>query len=532
LLGGSILDRIVEDAKQLKTKPIFIKTKEPPPTLYWPRCHAEIWIEQERAINEVLSRFRNDYRIVILSAPTGAGKEAVHVTIARYYGGQIIKLNKRLQQELWKYEVPPIFGRNEYDCAILCEVYGEGKADKAPCLLKKKDGIPCPIKQELQEEERCNGDHSSCILYFGSCLCKQCEWSGANRFIDGVLDGGGIITSNHGNFWKWRQKSTFNGFDEAEKIFGAGMQRIKLSTSVEVENSEEGIRKALTKEIDHVREEISKVKEMVGKIDVRKAAELVYKLELKLERLYDFYTNVDICFAYKNYVEILPTEMAVRVKRIVGNAYCLLVSATPVGPFPQVRYEVPHRHAVYRFYTSNLSVTRPNHTEAMEKASNDLINVCSRFIEEELTEKIVVECVSYSNIEYLSKKLSSHFLVSSQVRNRYRQSIEEFIASNADIFLGAGISRGIDFSQQEIALAVLFKVPYPTLDERIKAIIERAGREYYDLVALREAIQFCGRVAREQKFAVSLILDLAFERLYQRYYDWVPLWFRERFRSI
>ena len=85
---------------------------------------------QREVIEKIISAYENGKKYVILNAPTGSGKSAIGLTVARYYTcSYFLTSQKVLQEQYYKdFKIPYVFGRASYTCRrdslLTCE-FGE-----------------------------------------------------------------------------------------------------------------------------------------------------------------------------------------------------------------------------------------------------------------------------------------------------------------------------------------------------------------------------------------------------------------------
>lgn len=107
---------------------------------------------QREAILEIYDAFLSGRRYVILEGPTGTGKSAIAMTLARLYGAFMATSQKTLQNQYAEDfpELAVVKGRNAYRCDVI-----DGFADVAPCVeFKKRTLSPCYLTSRGDYDDR------------------------------------------------------------------------------------------------------------------------------------------------------------------------------------------------------------------------------------------------------------------------------------------------------------------------------------------------------------------------------------------
>lgn len=109
---------------------------------------------QKRVLDEVDQALKSGFKFIFLEAPTGFGKSAVAVTLARFFGSShLCTSTKDLQNQYsrdfsYLYEVK---GRNNFQCIVKEDMGINENCDYGPCL--KDDDYDCLYKTRLSDYE-------------------------------------------------------------------------------------------------------------------------------------------------------------------------------------------------------------------------------------------------------------------------------------------------------------------------------------------------------------------------------------------
>ncbi len=94
--------------------------------------------------------------------------------------------------------------------------------------------------------------------------------------------------------------------------------------------------------------------------------------------------------------------------------------------------------------------------------------------------------------------------------------------------MGCGMREGIDLHGVRARWQVVTKIPFPNLGNATVRRRADLDAEWYDVEAVRQLIQMCGRVCRgPDDYGVTYIIDPRFKSLYERREYLFPTWFSE-----
>ena len=112
----------------------------------------------------------------------------------------------------------------------------------------------------------------------------------------------------------------------------------------------------------------------------------------------------------------------------------------------------------------------------------------------------------------------------------FNQHIE---SKEPTVILSPSMTEGFDFHGHLARFAVLAKVPYASLgDKQVAAKLER-NPEWYSQMTAQTIVQACGRIVRsETDHGICYILDADFLRLWSKYENLFPKWFRKAVKIV
>jgi ATP-dependent DNA helicase DinG len=107
---------------------------------------------QEKVINDIDQALKSGFEYIFLEAPTGFGKSAVAVTLARFLGSSHICTSTKDLQTQYTRDFPYISevkGRNNFDCIVKEDMGIKESCEYGPCL--KDDEYDCLYKTKLND---------------------------------------------------------------------------------------------------------------------------------------------------------------------------------------------------------------------------------------------------------------------------------------------------------------------------------------------------------------------------------------------
>lgn len=144
-------------------------------------------------------------------------------------------------------------------------------------------------------------------------------------------------------------------------------------------------------------------------------------------------------------------------------------------------------------------------------------------------EKGVIHTHSYRIKEYVMANICSERLLANDDSSKRDRIIRQFIGSREPLVLVTPSAyEGVDFKHDICRWQVVCKMPYPDLaDKQVRRRME-LDRKWYQWRAVLRLVQTYGRGMRaEDDWCRTYILDESFSRLMQRNMDMFPEWFRE-----
>lgn len=481
-------------------------------------------LHHNKAISEILS---SDFSI--LSAPTGTGKTAVYLTAAYESGLPSIVIVPRngLQIQISSYEMPflliPLFERSK-EC-------NKREGEVSPCAAKfRKDGRWYFLL---------NGEYKEYP-------CDDCPYEKKKYKISELLkDANCCPILNQGNFFRFLHDAEFIIVDEADETLKSIQSAISHKISHKISHREEDVDVVLDIIYNETREECE---HLISLMEEERDHNTLVKLNAKLNKLtrklrkIEFFTRyyescgnlITYIRGNRTYVEIFedPIETARRI--FAGKKVCLVSATLKSEHAKEVYFEHPFRQRVISAKIANLSmrsVSKDNNV--LKKAASFIEEICD-FVSNLTSVRVIIHAGNlHTHGKYIYDMLKDRKAILME-RGKQTEAITKFLKGDYDILIGVAMEHGYDLS--EVALQFVLKVPYSDLkDPRIAAIKKKLKNfdEWYCLDALHRLIQACGRNARSPNdFAITIIVDECFERLYKQFEHKIPEWFKKRVVSV
>ena len=107
---------------------------------------------QDNVLGELDQALKSDYKFIFLEAPTGFGKSAVAVTLARFLGSSHICTSTKDLQTQYNRDFPylsEVKGRNNFPCIVKEDMGIRESCEYGPCL--KDDDFDCLYKTRMSD---------------------------------------------------------------------------------------------------------------------------------------------------------------------------------------------------------------------------------------------------------------------------------------------------------------------------------------------------------------------------------------------
>lgn len=522
--------------------------------------------QQKEAIDFALDAFINKgKKFVILELGTGCGKSACAVAISKYLskhektgdsyekGSWILTTQKILQDQYAKDFGPPKGTCRSVKSAsnYKCDYFKKNKCSDSLHLLKEADPdskfykqcyYNCKYKQQkraflvadlgitnfpyfLTETAYVGKILPRQLLIIDEChtiedeLSKFIEVIVSERFASGILNLNMPDIRNQSEAVLWVKNNYLPALNEKIKEVSEELKELQLQNK---EDSDE------TRKVASNKERLSKHKTKIDKfIAIYTKENWVFNLipswnrsGRKLE-----FKSIDVGeYAHEHLFRYGDKILLMSATILNKEAFCESIGIkledtefiSIDSPFPKENAPV--------FYIPAGDMSKRKIDETLP----NLAEIVKALIDEHKGEKGVIHTRTFKIANYLNKHIkSSRFLIHDS--DNREEILNKHLKSKKDtILLSPSSTEGLDLKDDLSRFQIVCKVHWPYLgDELVKRRMEKYDH-WYPYQAVKSLIQARGRSIRtSDDFAVSYILDDAFERLYSQNIKLFPKYFRE-----
>lgn len=520
---------------------------------------------QKKVLEKATQEFQKGTDVVIIEAPTGFGKSAVNVALARqfesaFYTTPQRKLVNQLanDEKLQKY-LEPLLGRDTYTC----EYSGENCRD---CYVRDKENESCYKKAVGEQEGTCTYweqklttmESPIALLTFAYLIidnglpeeysfkdrdllildeCHSLEGQVASMFAGYTVSPYSLPKISSGNLW-----DELSEFPEDAKKIGDITEWLDEVREKCQNYIAGGYGSTKSKYVEKCTQMVDRIRYMEGEIDdgrewVFDTKEVSWKNK-KVLRPHIKPVSVD---------RFLRENIWSRADKIVLSSATIPFRGKPdrwlkrLGLHYDYINSKPVSYKKFRvpmtFPVENRPISLAHLGGKMTRKKEDenwRINVklVREILDKHKEERGVVHTVSYNRARNLAFDLNRDCYVHKPPLERDGDQngdvIDRWEESGKDVLLSPAVSEGVDLKYDMCRFQVLFKVPYPSLsDSRVEHLIsERSEWDWYFEEAMKDVVQSYGRAVRSKTDeAVYYVVDKSFKDLINRTNP--PKWFIE-----
>ena len=122
----------------------------------------------------------------------------------------------------------------------------------------------------------------------------------------------------------------------------------------------------------------------------------------------------------------------------------------------------------------------------------------------------------------------SHPRLMFHTRNNKADQFSKWTRSEDGVFIGAGMTEGINLKGKLASWQIITKCPFPSLGDPAIRAKKSLDETWYVWVTIRDVLQAYGRVCRgPEDMGRTFIIDSAFTMLYNKHRNLFPTWFKE-----
>lgn len=497
---------------------------------------------QAEALERARAAFEAGKRFVVVEAPTGSGKSAIAVTLAREANSAYVLTNQKILQHQYVTDFPDLAlmkGRSNYDCLV-----APTHAAAAPCIAGRR--FPA---------------------------CDDCPYFTAKD----VAMAANVTTLNYAYFLA--ELNYAGGFkdrellvlDEAHNAEGAlmGFVQVYLSEPLLLRAGidlplppnlgEEQLFEFAEALLPELRRRASEVELELAKEGTQSSAG-VERLRVKqwldttVERvtiLLDTHFGGDVEWVPERFRgqggEVLvfkPVDVAPLAEPFLFTygERVLMLSATILDAptFLRSLGIEPEEAEIIRVPSSFPPENRPIEVvpsarltrHHLDKDLPKLVAAIAELARRHEDEKGIIHAHSYRIANYVAANLPEEVrwrvLTHTGAEGRDHALARHLEGDAPTILLTPSMTEGIDLADDRARWQVLCKVPYPNLGDRQVAARMQRDRDWYDWRTTLAVVQAYGRTVRsETDHAVTYLLDADFPNFIRRQQRRLPDWFLE-----
>lgn len=530
-------------------------------------------VEQESCLNEILPQLKAGKRFIVADLPTGIGKSAIGITIARWAvdnlkaksdksndGAYFLTTQKILQDQYMKdfakFGMKNIKSASNYSChfepredcaaaAKMSQLKGQTEWRKA-C-----DGIKCHYRQKKQEFTSSNLSVTS-FAYFlrdsklprkkvliideahalESELMNYVEVSISQRFVENILNIKFPKYKEVGKkFMDWVMKDYFNAL-----------------TSEYMEKHE------LVNKIKDLPHNNSAIKDILNKFSVLKnnydkMVRFRNSYEKNKENWVEFLEERHSKFGKSKVLKFKPVNIAEFVKPYIYNRadYIIMMSATILN----TENFCKNSGLKYEYEKGNICSIAKNSpfpaknrkilflpTGRMSKANiNDTLpkmrDQIKDLLEMHHEDKGIIHAHSYKVAQYLYDNLKDKRLLIHGSHDRDEVLQEHYDSKHPTVLISPSMTEGVDLKGDLSRFQIIAKIPFPYMGDRQVKRKMAIDKDWYGFETLKKLIQSTGRSIRSyDDYATTYILDESWRFFYNRNYNMFPIWFKDAYYDL
>lgn len=497
---------------------------------------------QREAIDAVRDAFARGRRFVVVEAPTGAGKSAIAVTVAREIGDGYVLTAQKILQDQYARDFPDLAlmkGRANYDCLV-----APTHAAAAPCIVGRRfpqcDACPYFTAKDLA----LGADTVITNYAYYLAELNYAKGLGARELL--------VLDEAHGAEAALMSFVEVTIADEAMARAGIDARIPGLADRTGMFDFAEDLEPVLRSRAEEIGRELE-----AGGTSERETLRLIQQkqwcdqLATRLEQLCDS--------RYEDFVEwtvetrhvdggavvtFKPVTVASFAERyLFGHARrVLMMSATILDPATYLRsLGIPEGEAeVIRMPSTFPPRNRPIHLRPVARLTRHwlerdlprLVAELDQILDAHPDDKGVIHAHSYRITAHIARHVADRHR-ERLVTHRSSEGRDDALRRHVDsdrptVLLTPSMTEGIDLAGDLSRWQVICKIPYPYLgDAQIAARAERDS-DWYDWRTCLTIVQGYGRSVRsDDDWAVTYILDADFPKFYARQRARFPEWFRE-----
>ena len=542
--------------------------------------HASMRPFQEGVLKQIEAALGDKKRFIILEAPTGLGKSAVAIALARHLGtAYVLTSTKQLQDQYYtSYDVPMTMGKSNFTCKIKTRAGTYPPCSQGRCEADWKL-IECPhylpMKKYDERAKRLEGNpvalerlkRKLCPYYVNKFDAFRAPVMVANypfflaeaRYTTDIKKRNLIVCDEAHDLERQLvtsaaftfRRSTVYSFTEVDghpvKKRDVVIQDMgQESPSAWVPQIEKAVA-ALDAYLDaHMKDGLFQEKivtcrnaleAMKGFLDDLKKRPHNWVVN-SVKSSMDATGGASVDEAVFQSLDVSPyagvifgkgeTVLLMSATIFSKDLFCSSLGIPPDQvAFISVKessFPVENRR-IHALNTAHLS------KETMESSLASIAKEVDAIMDRHSSERGIIHTTTYTQARYITEHVSPANrarLITTEKAGSVATLIRTHSTNPNSVLLSPSLNQGVDLKDDLARFAVICKVPYPDLSERRTRVKLKRDPNWYAWQTALRIVQTYGRTVRgPEDHAVTYILDANFGRLLEKHPDMFPDYFKD-----
>lgn len=544
---------------------------------------------QKEAIEFALKAFSEGKRIVIIEAPTGSGKTAIGMTIAKFFDNMYwLTATKQLQDQLvdeYGSLVVELKGRNAYECDVWDRVKNKRRWNLTltPSQIEKLDSgfRNCAVglckSNVLGSRTKCkfcfeNPDEGiflpSGMSYSACAYYEQLHKALGARFM--CMNFSSFLYQTTFTKDRFVEPRELLITDEAHNLGQEILSFINVSLSdadlrdhgylLPVFDSPNAYKDWFVNEgiVDLFKQLEEVAVESEDHVAAQDYSRIIGKLEMFINREFDdcewvveHEMRVSPSLGEYRTLNLKPVLVGDFVNNIVfkHGQKILLLSATilDVDVFCNTigvdRSEVAAMRLKNRFPVDNRPIyywpvdQMTGGKDKMDLWGPEMVRAVEKLVRKYSHQRGIIHTHNNAIMDYLvlncEPSVSRRFKTSKDYPNK-SDLLDSHAYAHDSVIVSPSMYEGVDLKDDLSRFQIVCKMPFANFyDDKQLAARMALDDKYYDWMTVLRLVQSVGRSVRSSTdYADTYIIDKSFDRLYKKAYKMFPSWFKEAVKHI
>lgn len=501
---------------------------------------------QREAIEAAQDAFKRGKRFVVIEAPTGAGKSAIAVTLARQANTSYLLTAQKLLQDQYSNDFADLSimkGRSNYPCLV-----APTHAAAAPCIAGRKfpecDECPYFVQKDIAmvaENTVMNYAYYLAELnYAGGFQPRELLVLDEAHNVEGSLMGFIQITISDSALMRVGIPEQIPNvtddsqyFEFVEDILSIIRGRAKeLETKIKKEDLPEDLAIAQMQNKQWCDNQWMRIRQLIYSRDEFDVDWVVEKNR----------TQAGTSITFK------PVTIAPFAEDFVFGygERVLMLSATILDPATYLRSLgiAPHEAEVIKVNSEFPPENRPIFVRPVARMTRHyvdqdlpkLVDEIANIMDAHPDQKGIIHAHTYRIAAFIAQKLpkkyKSRIITHTNAAEREAAYDKHCASKKPSVLLSPSMTEGVDLADDLSRWQIICKVPYPYLGDPQVKKRKDLDPAWYDWRTTLTVVQAYGRSIRSKEdFAVTYVLDVDFKNFLKRQKDRLPSWFKEAVQS-